>query len=58
MDTKFQVDTLKISGYTALGGAILMIIGAALYFSSGTDLWAAVDGGDIAGYLVTAQKAV
>jgi hypothetical protein len=54
MDTKFQVDTLKISGYTALGGAILMIIGAVLYFSSGADLWTAVDGGDMAGYLVTA----
>ncbi len=41
------------AGWASIGGAILMIIGAALYFSSGTDLWAAVDGGDIAGYLAT-----
>lgn len=42
------------AGWASLSGAILMLIGAALYFSSGTDLWAAVAGGDIAGYLVTA----
>lgn len=42
---------VRLGGLAALGGAIIMIIGAVLYFSSGTDLWAAVDGGDMAGYL-------
>lgn len=41
----------RLAGLAALGGALIMIIGAVLYFSSGTDLWAAVDGGDMAGYL-------
>lgn len=41
----------RSAGMAAIGGAIIMFVGAALYFSSGTDLWAAV-GGDMAGYLV------
>jgi hypothetical protein len=54
MDTKFMADTLKVSGYTTLGGAVIMVIGAALWGTSGTDLWAALDAGDVAGYLVAA----
>lgn len=54
MDTKYMANTLKISGYTSLGGAIIMVIGAALWGTSGTDLWAALDAGDVAGYLVAA----
>ncbi len=46
----------RLAGLTALGGAIIMIVGAALYFGSGADLWAAVDGGDMAGYLTAAGE--
>ncbi|WP_420628554.1 hypothetical protein [Candidatus Leptofilum sp.] len=41
----------RLAGYTAIGGCITMIIGAALWGTSGTDLWAALDSGDMAGYL-------
>lgn len=41
----------RLGGWAALGGGIIMLIGAALYFSSGTDLWVAVGGGDMAAYL-------
>ena len=43
--------TLRLGGYTAIGGAVTMIIGAILWGTSGTDLWAALDTGDMAGYL-------
>lgn len=52
MDPKFMANSTQMAGYTAFGGAVIMIIGAALYFTSGTDLWAALDSGDMAGYLV------
>ncbi len=42
---------VRLGGWAALSGAIIMLIGAALYFSSGTDLWATLDGGDMAAYL-------
>jgi hypothetical protein len=60
INTNYQKDEMairkdttyaRLAGLTALGGGIIMIIGAVLYFSSGTDLWAAVDGGDMTGYL-------
>lgn len=41
----------RLGGLTALGSGIIMLIGAALYFSSGTDLWATLESGDMAGYL-------
>ena len=44
----------RMAGLASLIGAIVMIIGAVLLFSTGTDLWAAVDGGDMAGYLTAA----
>jgi hypothetical protein len=44
----------RLAGLTAFGGAIIMIVGAALYFSSGTDLWAAVDKSNMVGYLTAA----
>jgi len=55
MDTKYMANTLKISGYTTLGGAVVMVIGAALWGTSGTDLWATLDSGDMAGYLAAAD---
>ncbi len=47
-----RVNTRRLAGYTAAGGAIIMLIGAALWGTSGTDLWAALESGDMAGYLV------
>lgn len=43
--------TRRLGGYTAIAGAVTMVIGAILWGTSGTDLWAALDGGDMAGYL-------
>lgn len=54
MDSKFAVDTLKISAYTSFSGAVIMVIGAILWGTSGTDLWVTLDTGDMAGYLVAA----
>lgn len=60
VNTNYQQDEMavtrnttytRLGGLTALGGAIIMLIGAVLQFSSGTDLWAALAGGDMAGYL-------
>lgn len=51
MATAGAADRARAAGLAAIGGAIIMFIGAGLYFSSGTDLWAAV-GGDMSGYLV------
>jgi hypothetical protein len=45
---------VRLGGMAALSGAIIMVIGAVLYFSSGTDLWEAVDRGDMASYLTAA----
>ncbi|MBK8904767.1 MAG: hypothetical protein IPM53_26545 [Anaerolineaceae bacterium] len=43
--------TRRLGGYTAIAGAVTMVIGAALWGTSGTDLWLALDSGDMAGYL-------
>ena len=60
INTKYQKDDMattkntayaRLGGLAALGGAVIMLIGAALYFSSGTDLWSALDSGDMGGYL-------
>lgn len=42
----------RLGAYTAISGSIIMLIGAALWGTSGTDLWATLDGGDLAAYLV------
>lgn len=47
--------TAKLGGYATLTGTVLMLIGAALWGTSGTDLWAALDTGDVAGYLAAAE---
>lgn len=46
--------TAQLSGYVTLAGTVTMLIGAALWGTSGTDLWAALDTGDMAGYLAAA----
>jgi len=56
MDGKLLTDHARMAGMTALGGAIIMLIGAILYFSSGVDLWAALANQDMASYLVAAEK--
>jgi hypothetical protein len=41
----------RLGGYTAIAGAVTMVIGAILWGTSGTDLWAALDSSDMVGYL-------
>lgn len=43
--------TRRMGGYTAIAGAVTMLIGAILGVTSGTDLWQTLDNGDMAGYL-------
>jgi hypothetical protein len=40
------------AGLATIAGASTMLIGAALWGTTGTDLWAALDADDLAGYLV------
>ena len=44
----------RVAGYTVIAATVTMLIGAILVFTSGTDLWMALDSGDMAGYLATA----
>jgi hypothetical protein len=48
---------VRLAGYTAIGGAVTMIIGAALWGSSGTDLWVALANDEMAAYLTAATAA-
>jgi hypothetical protein len=48
---KMNTSYARVGGLASIGGGATMLIGAVLYFSSGTDLWMAVDGGDIVAYL-------
>lgn len=43
--------TVRLGAYTSLAGAITMLVGAALWATSGTDLWHALDNDDMVGYL-------
>lgn len=54
MERNLHEDDYRMAGYTAIGGTIIMLIGAALWGTSGTDLWAALDSGELAGYLAAA----
>lgn len=47
----------RFAAATSLAGALLMMVGAALWGASGTDLWAALDADDVAGYLTAAADA-
>lgn len=47
-------NNVRWGGYAAISGVVIMLIGAALWGTSGTDLWATLDGGDMAGYLAAA----
>lgn len=51
---KEPANLARRSGWIAIAGALLMVIGAILYFSTGTDLWAAVDQGVMEAYLPAA----
>ncbi len=48
-ETKFRIGAI-----TGLIGAVSMLIGAALWGSSGTDLWLALESGHVEGYLTAA----
>lgn len=55
LDGKTTQSTVRLGGYTVIAGTITMLIGAALWGTSGTDLWAALDNGDMAGYLTAIE---
>jgi hypothetical protein len=58
MNNNLNTSSVQLAGYTTLGGTILMLVGAALWGTSGTiDLWTALDSGDMAGYLATSGTA-
>lgn len=44
-------ERFRLAGIITLIGSACMLIGAVLWGSTGTDLWAALDGGDMAAYL-------
>jgi hypothetical protein len=48
--------TTKLAAITAIGGAVLMFIGATFWGVTGTDLWAALNARDLAGYLAAAGE--
>jgi hypothetical protein len=56
MNGKLLTAHTRMAGMTALGGAVIMLGGAVLYFSSGLDLWAALANQDMASYLVAAGE--
>jgi hypothetical protein len=41
----------KSAGYVSIAGALTMVAGAVLWGTSGTDLWVALDNGNISNYL-------
>ncbi len=47
---------LRSSGWVMVLGAVTMLVGAALYFSSGADAWKAVSSGDTTAFLVDAAS--
>lgn len=54
MDAKNIEMTTRLGAYTAIGGSVCAITGAALGIASGADLDQALAGGDIANYLIIA----
>ena len=56
--TTTDTSTARLASVTAIGGAVVMLAGAALYFTSGAvDLWAALADGEMAAYLASADAA-
>ncbi len=51
MESEHIKTIYRNSAFTTLIGSICMLIGAALWGTSGTDLWAAIEFGNIEGYL-------
>lgn len=56
MKSKHTETKYRIGAFMGLIGAVCMLIGAALWGSSGTDLWLALEGGDVEGYLTSAGR--
>ncbi len=57
MNTEELTSYSKFGGKAAISGAVLMLIGAALWASSGTDLWQALRDGTMSSYLEAAGEA-
>ncbi len=49
-----SVPRLRTAGLVALMGAVVMLVGAALYFAGGADAWLAVSSGDTEAYFTDA----
>lgn len=45
----------RFAGVTTILGTVTMLVGAALWGTSGTDLWGALESGDMAGYLAAIE---
>lgn len=56
MDAKNIETTTRVGAYTAIGGSVCAITGAALWGASGADIDQALAGGDIANYLTAAGE--
>lgn len=49
-----ESSNLRAAGWATVAGAVIMLVGAGLYFSAGADAWAAVSSGDTATFLTDA----
>ena len=47
-------ESLRPAGFVMLGGVLLMVIGAGLYFSTGADLWESLQAREMAAWLTSA----
>jgi hypothetical protein len=56
MDAKYFETNTRLGAYTALGGSVSFIIGAALWIASGVDIDQALASGEMASYLVSAGE--
>lgn len=56
MESSAETD-IRLAAFASIAGALTMLVGAALWGASGTDLWHALDNDDMAGYLSAAAEA-
>lgn len=54
MNQNQRYDSARIGGYALIAGALLMVTGAAFYFSTGIDLWDSLSNDTMAAYLAGA----
>jgi hypothetical protein len=55
LDWETGGSTKRSAGYATILGTVTMLVGAVLWVTSGTDLWAALDTGDMASYLAAIE---